>query len=177
MHNHDANATFREPIKDEVSATLQKAFLKLFHKIKLKGHKPNIIRLDNDTLREHLSLLENLDLKVKLVPLCEHQQNLSKRAIQIYKNHLVVGISGAEPIFSLILWDTLIPQVNITIHLLQNSRVYLRLSVHTQIFGQFDYNAIPLVLPGCKQVTYDKPKARKLWVVYGTKAFCTGLAM
>ena len=81
MYDYDANAIFGEPIKDCVSATLQKAFLNLFQKIKLKEYNPTIIRLDNEISREHLNLLENLDLKVQLVPPYKHRQNLAERAI------------------------------------------------------------------------------------------------
>ena len=64
MYDYDANAIFGQLIKDRVSTTLQNLFLLLFQKIKLKGYKPSIIRLDNEISKEHFNLLENLDLKI-----------------------------------------------------------------------------------------------------------------
>ena len=103
LYDCDANAILGEPIPDRTSKTLQKAFLVMFNKIKLKGYKPSVIRLDNEISKEHLSLLEQVGLKVQLVPPYEHRQNLAERAIQTCKNHLIAGLSGADPSFPLIL--------------------------------------------------------------------------
>ena len=103
LYDYDANAIIGEPIPDRTTTTLQKAFLVLFNKIKLKGYKPSVIRLDNEISKDHLSLLEHVGLKVQLIPPYEHRQNLAERAIQTYKNHFIAGLSGADPSFPLIL--------------------------------------------------------------------------
>ena len=64
LYDYDANAIIGEPIPDRTTTTLQKAFLVLFNKIKLKGYKPSVIRLDNEISKDHLSLLEHIGLKV-----------------------------------------------------------------------------------------------------------------
>ena len=78
MCDYDANAIFSELIPDYKSPTLQKAFLKLFQKINLKGYKLSIIWLDNEIFKEYFALLENLELKVQLVPLYKYHQNLAE---------------------------------------------------------------------------------------------------
>ena len=166
-----------QPIPDRKSLTLQKAFLTLFSKINLKGYKISIIHLDNEIFKDHLNLLEEVGLKVQLVPPYEHRQNLVERAIQTYKNYFVASLSGTDPSFLLILWDSLIPQANITINLLRSLQINPKLLAYAQIFGQFDYNATPLAPPGCKCIVHDKPTVRKTSVVHRTKAYYTSPAM
>ena len=64
LYNYNTNAIIGKPISDRKSSTLQKAFLVLFRKIKLKGYKPSMIRLDNKISKNHLTLLEQVSLKV-----------------------------------------------------------------------------------------------------------------
>ena len=64
LYDYDANAIIGKSILDRKSSILQKAFLVLFNKIKLKGYKPSIIHLDNKISKEHLTLLEQVSLKV-----------------------------------------------------------------------------------------------------------------
>ena len=67
LYNYNANAIIGKPIPDRKSPILQKAFFVLFNKIKLKGYKPSIICLDNEISKEHLTLLEQVSLKVQLM--------------------------------------------------------------------------------------------------------------
>jgi len=60
---------------------------------------------------------------------------------------------------------------------MRSSRINPKLSAYAQLFGQFDYNAMPLAPPSCKCTIYDKPIACKSWAVHGTKAYYTAPAM
>ena len=103
MYDYNANAIMAQPISDRKSLMLQKAFLTLFNKINLNGYKPSIIHLDNEISKDYLNLLEEVGLKVQLVPPYEHRQNLAEQAIQTYKNHFIAGLSGSDLSFLLIL--------------------------------------------------------------------------
>ena len=83
-----------------------------------KPHKPTNMRLCNEVSEEHLNMLKYQGLTVQLVLPCHHRQNLAEYAIQTHKNHLMAGISGADPSFPMKIWDTFILQEKITINLL-----------------------------------------------------------
>ena len=55
------------------------------------------MRLDNEASEDDLSMLEDEGLTMQLAPPCNHRKNLAKCAIQTYKNHLITGVSGANP--------------------------------------------------------------------------------
>ena len=121
LYDYYANAILGAAIPDRKTASIQTACLTLYNSIKQKGYETKLIRLDNEISNEHMNLLEEkLQLKVQLAPPHNHRQNLAERAIQICKNHFIAGLSGADPSFPIILWDTLIPQANITINLLRD---------------------------------------------------------
>ena len=91
--------------------------------------------------------------------------------MQTHKNHFTVGLSRTDPSFHHILWDTLIKQSNITINLLRNSLINLKLSAHAQIFGQFNYDSTPLAPPGCKCAIHEKPSDRGTCEIHSVKAY------
>eukprot|EP00957_Ditylum_brightwellii_P011191 847495-Ditylum_brightwellii.AAC.1 len=71
-------------------------------------------------------------------------------------------------------WDCLIPQANLTINLLCNSRVNPALSAHTYTFGNFDFNKTPLAPPGSKVTVHQKATHWRSWSYHGTEGWSTG---
>ena len=76
LYDYDANAILGEVIPDRIISTLQYSFVTFLNKIKLKGYQLSIIQLDNKISHKHLKLLEDLGLKIQLIPPYEHRQNL-----------------------------------------------------------------------------------------------------
>ena len=58
--------------------------------------------------------------------------------------------------FPLDFWDLLLPQATTTLNLLQNSRIFSKLSVCAVLEGQHDFNCHPLTPPGTKIVVHEK---------------------
>ena len=81
--------------------------------------------------------------------------------------HLIVGVSGYYPSLPMILWDAFIPQVNITINLLRNSRIN----------GQFDCNKTLLVTPGFNGIIHETLAKKITRAVHGTTVYFTDLAL
>ena len=64
-------------------------------------------------------------------------------------------------------WDRLLSQTDITLSLLRSARVNPKLSAYAYLFGQFDYNKTPLVLPGTEVVAHTKVSKRASWQLNG----------
>ena len=88
------------------------------------------MRLDNELSEEHLNMMEYQRISVQLVPPCNYRTNLADRAMQTC-NYLIAGLSCTDPSLPMILWDTFIPQANIAINLIRNSRIKPKLSDYT----------------------------------------------
>ena len=80
--------------------------------------------------------------------------NPAERAIQTFKNHLISILHGTDKHFPAWLWCQILPQVIITLNMLQPSRINPKLSAYEQIFRVFDYNRTPLAQIGTKTVVH-----------------------
>ena len=83
--------------------------------------------------------------------------------MQTLKNHLLLGLSSTHNDFPLYVWCRILPHALTTLNLLRSSRINKKLPGYAQLHGAYDYNAQPLVPPGTKIISHDKPETRKSW--------------
>ena len=145
--------------------------------IKQIGFSPKLATLDNETSDFLLQSLENTDIAINLVPPHVHRRNAAERDIQTFKAHFIAILCGMDPKFSLNLWYKLLPQTQITLNLLRNSRVNPLLSAYCQIWGNFDFNQKNLAPLGTKLLVHIKPKVRESWAPRATNAWYIGPAL
>ena len=67
--------------------------------------------------------------------------------------------------------DLLLPLSVLTLNLLRFSRIYPRISAYNQVKGIFDWNATPLMPPGCNVIIHDRPMERNSWDNRGTPGY------
>jgi hypothetical protein len=113
-------------------------------------------------------------VEYQLVPPHCHRRNAAERAIRTFKEKFVGGLSSVDPTFPLHLWDRLFSQAEITLNLLQTSRLHPHLSAAAHFHGLIDYNKTPFAPPGCKIIAHEKPAkkphlgtARPTWILFG----------
>jgi hypothetical protein len=75
------------------------------------------------------------------------------------------------------LLDRLLPQAEITLNLLQTSRLHPQLSAAAQYHGLVDYNKKVFSPPGCKIIVHEKPAKRLTWDPHGQHGYSLGPAM
>jgi hypothetical protein len=86
-------------------------------------------------------------------------------------------LASVHPDFAICQWDRLIFQSILTLNLLCNSRVNPKLSAHAYLFGVFDFNKTPLVLPSTKFVMHEKHDKRASWEYHGKVGWYVGPSM
>jgi hypothetical protein len=89
----------------------------------------------------------------------------------------VAGISSVDPAFPLHLWDRLLPQAEITLNLLQTSRLHPQLSATAHFHGLVDYNKTSFAPSGCKIIAHETPGKRGNWAPHGQHGYYLGPAM
>jgi hypothetical protein len=117
------------------------------------------------------------DVEFQLVPTHCHRRNAAERAIRAFKEHFVAGLSSVDPKFPLHLWDTLLPQAEITFNLLRTSIFHPQLSTSAHFHGLVDYNKKSFAAPGCKIISHEKPAKRRTWSPHGQHGYSFGPAM
>ena len=62
-------------------------------------------------------------------------------------------------------WDRLIPQANLTLNLLRNSRCNPALSAYAYIYGTYNFRATPTAPPGTKVIAHIHLTNRGMWEI------------
>jgi hypothetical protein len=106
-----------------------------------------------------------------------HRRNAAETAIRTFKEHFVAGLSSVHPKFPLYLWDRLLPRTEITLNLLQTSRLHPQLCAAAHFHGLVDDNKTSFALPGCKIIAQEKPAKRLAWAPHGQHGYSLGPAM
>ena len=79
---------------------------------------------------------------------------MAERAILTFKNHFIAILSTVYFSFPLAEWDRLLPHAVITLNILLSSNLHPSLLAHASLFGNFNYNQVPLAPPGTKVVAH-----------------------
>jgi hypothetical protein len=75
------------------------------------------------------------------------------------------------------LWDRILPQAFITLNMLRTSRINLKLTSATHIFGQHDCNRAPMAPPETRIIAHETPGMRQTWAPHGQDGWYIGPAM
>jgi hypothetical protein len=74
---------------------------------------------------------------------------------------LIAGLFTTDKSFLMHLWDILLPPAVITLNMLRTSRINPKLSAATHIYGQYDFNRVPMAPPGTRIIAHETPNRRK----------------
>jgi hypothetical protein len=145
---YDFNYVKVIPIKSRSASEWVKEYDTIHQELTVKGFKPKLQTLDNEASAALKNFFTVNDIAYQLVsPHC-HQRNAAELAIRNFKERFVSGISSVDPDFPLHLWDRLLPQAEITLNILQTSRLHPQLSAAAHFHGLVDYNKTALAPPG-----------------------------
>jgi hypothetical protein len=177
MYDHDSNAILIEGITSRGKTELLRAYQLLLARLHSAGVRPTIQRMDNEVSNVFKSFLQQQGIQLELTPAHVHRRNAAERAIRTWKNHFLAGLASLNPRFPLRYWSTLLPQSEMTLNLLRQSRINPKLSAYAQLFGQYNYNNTPMAPPGCEIIAFQPPSVRTSWGFHGQKAWCIRPAM
>jgi hypothetical protein len=151
------------PMKARSALEWVKAYDSIHQELTVKGFKPKLQTLDNETSTALKNFFTVNDIPYQLVPPQCHRRNVAERAIRTFEEHFVAGLSSVDPSFPIHLWDRLLPQEEITLNLLRTSRLHQNLSAAAHYHGVVDYNKTAFATPGCKIIAHEKPGKRQTW--------------
>ena len=177
LYDFDTNAILVQAFPNRSAETLCKTFSNLFNRLCTAGHCPTLHCLDNECPAELKTFLIEQHVDFQLAPPGCHRQNSAERAICTFKNHLIAGLCSVNKNFPMHLWDRLLLQAELTINLLQGSRINPKLLAWEQLNGCFDFNRTPIAPPGIKVVAHEKPDKRKSWQPHGKDGWYVGPAL
>jgi hypothetical protein len=119
----DANYIFCEIMKNRTQGKMITAYQRMVDRMKLLALELKHHHLDNKCSAKFKECIAENRMTHKLVPPDCHHCNITKRAIQMFKNHFVPILSRVDNRFPLFLWCHLVQPAELTISLLQQSNV------------------------------------------------------
>jgi hypothetical protein len=91
-------------MKNRTEGEMIKAYQKMVDRMQLAGLGLKRHRLDNECSDNFKKCIQKNNMTHKLVPPDCHRRNMAERAIQTFKNHIVLIQSGVDDRFPLSLW-------------------------------------------------------------------------
>jgi hypothetical protein len=167
MVDIDSSGILVEPLKSRKDAELHRAYTCLMTRLNRAGIFPKKHVLDNEisqTMKDYVR--DQYKMEVELVPPGCHRRNAAEVAIRNFKAHFLSILAGTAEDFPLQLWDKLLPQVEITVNLLQQSNATPTISAYAHMNGPFDYNKMPLAPLGCNVQVHEKSDKRGTWAFH-----------
>jgi 2-succinyl-5-enolpyruvyl-6-hydroxy-3-cyclohexene-1-carboxylate synthase len=129
------------PIKSRESTKRLRGIEECNSTLTKNNFKGNILRLDNEVSKTLINYIETkAQLEYQLVSPHNHRANPAEQAIQTYKAQFISILSGVHPDFPDNCWDLLIPHTNLTLNIHCRSRLQPKLSAHTLIHGNFNFD-------------------------------------
>jgi hypothetical protein len=105
----DCNYIKVVPMKSRSASEWVKAYDSIHQELTIKGFKPKLQTLDNETSTASKNFFTAQNIDYQLVPPHCDRHNAAERAIRTFKEHVVAGISSVDPSFPLQLCDRLLP--------------------------------------------------------------------
>lgn len=176
MYVYDANGILVQAVKDRKGSSLTAAWKQCQTRLTKHGHRTCLHILDNEISPELGAALDKEQIAYQLAPPGMHRTIIAERAIRTYKNHLLAGLATCHPNYPIREWDRILVQSELTLNLLRNSRINPKLSSWAYLFGNHDFNKVPLLPPGTQVIIHSKPNDRKSWDYHGVDGWYIGPA-
>ena len=174
MYDIITNYINAKGLRSRKAPELLRGFEECYNDLKRKGFITRLVKFDNKISKKMVQLFEDQNLDYQLVAPGDHQLLSAKRAIQIFKNHLIAVCSGMDSNFPKCAWHHALYQIIITLNMLCPSRLNPKLSAYMQVHGNHNFNKNPLALVGCKIIIHNKINERPLWSDHGSPGFYVG---
>jgi hypothetical protein len=118
---YDLNTIIVQPMPPRANTAMIAAFTKVFAVLWAQDYQPALNVLDNKcskTVEKHIRANR---MNIQLVPPHNHQVNAVEWAIATFKEHFVAALATIDMLCPLQLWDEFLPQVELTLNILQFS--------------------------------------------------------
>ena len=175
----DTNAILVEPFQSRHDRHRIPAYNRIMHRLTTRAHTVDHQVLDNEASAEYRRVItDDWKCTYQLVPPNVHRRNIAERAIQTFKAHFLSILAGLPSTFPNYLWDTLLPQTELTLNLLRQSHSAPAISAWEAYNNSpFNFDATPIGPAGCPVIIHNNPNKRLSWAFRGRDGFYIGPAL
>jgi hypothetical protein len=118
---YDLNAILVRVMPAKNDGAMIAAFTDILATLNDRGYAPALNVMDNECSKAVEAHIRSKKMDIHLVPPHNHRVNAAKRAITTFKEHFISTLATVNKDCPLQLWDDFLPQVELTLNLLQFS--------------------------------------------------------
>jgi hypothetical protein len=96
-----------KPMTNRTSGEMIRAYQVLINRLRSVGIAPKQHILDNECSNDFKEAIKTNEMTYQLIPPHDHQRNKAEKVINLFKDHFVAILCGADTLFLLNLWDLL----------------------------------------------------------------------
>ena len=104
LYEISSSAILVKPLRNKTSGEMVAAYQKLVDRLKEGRIEPNLHILDNKISAEYKDAISENQMKFQLVSPHNHRCNISKKDIQVFKDHFISVLCGIDITFPMCLW-------------------------------------------------------------------------
>ena len=174
----DSNVILVDPFQSRHDCHRLAAANRIMSRLQKNSHSVDLQILDNKCSTAYkLQIEEKWNSTFQPVPPKMHHRNAAKRMIQTFKSHFLSILYGVSSTFPNLLWDKLLPQTELTLNLLRQSKIAPAISAWEHFNGPFNFDVTALAPLGTPIVVHTKPGIHRSWDFRGRKGFTIGPAL
>ena len=163
-HHRESNTILQASFRSRSNKHHIPDFNSIIERPRQRGHKFNHHVMDNKYSADCKRFItEDWKDTFQLVPPYMYLCNIAKCAIHMFKAHFLEILAGVDSAFPQYLWDTLLPQTELTLNLLRRSMLNPLMSAWEHFNSAFEFSATPMGLMCCRVIIHNKPSKRKCW--------------
>jgi hypothetical protein len=141
----DGNLILQQAFKSKSDCHQIAAYNVIMTRLAARGLSVDRQILNNKARTEYKEAITfKWNAKFQLVPPDMHRHNRAECAICTFKDHFLAILAGFDSAFPLYLWGLLLPQAELTLNLLHQATLNLRISVWEFFQGPLNFNKMPL---------------------------------
>eukprot|EP00970_Alexandrium_tamarense_P007123 scaffold1237_cov194-Alexandrium_tamarense.AAC.1 len=167
----DANFIKSYPIKSRHRTELLKAYDDVYKYLRIRGYRPKLHRLDNETSKDVEDFIVEQNAKHQYTPPDIHRTNIAERMIRTWKNHMCAVRAGTPKTYRLSNWCKDLEQVDMTLNMMRPCTQNPNLSAYEAMEGMFSFDATPMAPIGTECMIHVKPSKRHTWGYHSMKAW------
>ncbi len=145
---YDLNAILVCAMPSKTNDAMVAAFTNILANLNAHGYSPTLNIMDNECSKAVKAHIRSNHMDIHLVPPHNHRIDNAKGAIAMFKEHFISALARVDRGCLLQLWDDFLPQVELTLNLLQFSQQDPKKSANEEVNGKFDYNKTPVAQLG-----------------------------
>ena len=167
----DGNFIKSYPIKSRHRSHLLKAYEDVYAYLRIRGYRPQLHKLDNETSHDVETFIAEQNTKVQYTPADIHRTNLAERAVRTWKNHFAATRAGTPSSFRMGNWCKMTEQCDITLNMMRPCTTNPLLSAFEAMEGMYSFDATPMAPMGTEMLMHLKPVRRSTWDYHAIRAW------